>query len=65
MQERTRQLRSAKGQRCEANAFNTNVNINVLQRLASGHWSNNGEGNAVVCPDPLIAELVVGAGMFF
>jgi hypothetical protein len=48
MQERTWQLLSANGQQCKANTFNTYVNIGISQRLASGHWSNDGGGNAIM-----------------
>jgi hypothetical protein len=29
-------------------AFNTNVNVSISQQLATGHWSNESGGNAVM-----------------
>jgi hypothetical protein len=34
--------------RHQKDAFNTNVNVSILQQLASGHWSNESGGNAIM-----------------
>ncbi len=44
-QEWTQQQCSAKGQRWEANVFNTNFDVSISQRLASGHWSDDSGDN--------------------